>query len=268
MLHIKNASQYAELTVFETGKEDCIKSKAISLTKKPYHLFHYVVNGKGTLILNGKEYNISKNSIFFIPRETDAIYFTNKDNPWSYEWIGFDGSKADEILTELEIDINNPVIVDNNKVFKECFDRIMNHYTTNGILNIYAIGCLYQLFGEMLAKKGNTEALPSTKVTIELAKEYINNNYQFDISIIDVSKNANVTANYLSTIFKKEEHISTKGYLTKVRMEKALEFIKSGRFKIKEVSEMVGYKNQLHFSNEFKKYYGKSPLNYFKEGVE
>ena len=38
-----------------------------------------------------------------------------------------------------------------------------------------------------------------------LAKDFINNNYQFDIKISDIAKNANVTPNYLSSIFQKEE---------------------------------------------------------------
>jgi AraC-like DNA-binding protein len=33
-------------------------------------------------------------------------------------------------------------------------------------------------------------------------------------------------------------------------------------YKIKDVAKKVGYKNQLHFSNEFKKFYGVSPKNY------
>lgn len=52
-----------------------------------------------------------------------------------------------------------------------------------------------------------------------------------------------------------------------VRMTKALTLLQSGQFSIKTVSEMVGFKNQLHFSNEFKKYYGSSPINYLKEGL-
>ena len=50
-------------------------------------------------------------------------------------------------------------------------------------------------------------------------------------------------------------------------MEKAISLLKNTSFKVKDVSLMVGYKNQLHFSNEFKKVTGKSPLNYLKEEI-
>lgn len=42
--------------------------------------------------------------IFFIPRQTDAIYFPDKDNPLSYSWDGFDREKVDEYYVYLMFD--------------------------------------------------------------------------------------------------------------------------------------------------------------------
>ncbi len=264
MNNLVNASSYKELAIFECGNEICVKSKAISLSKKPYHLFHYVVSGKGTLILNDKEYQIGRGMIFFIPRETDAIYYSDKDSPWCYEWVGFDGEVVDQYLEMLEIDIDHPIIVDTDRAYKRHFDSVVARYGTYGFIDIFGVGAFYKLFGEMIMKKMGNENLSSTTVTIQLAKDFIHNNYQFDISIIDIARNANVTPNYLSNIFQREEGISTKGYLIKIRMEKAMVFLQSGHFKIKEVSEMVGYSNQLHFSSQFRKYYGNPPTYYVK----
>lgn len=262
MKNIFAASSYKELTVFECGKEECVKNKAISLTKKNYHLFHYVVSGRGTLLLNKKEYRLQKGMIFFIPRETDAIYFPDREYPWTYEWVGFDGERVDEYLGYFKIDINNPIIDDRNRNYRRYFDDLVSRYTVNGFIDIFALGSLYELFGEMFLQLGEKEVVSRSRVTIQLAKDFINNNYQFDITIDDVARNANVTPNYLSTIFHKEEGMSTKSYLIKVRMGKAMSFLQSGAFNVKQVSEMVGYTSQLHFSNEFKRFYGKSPINF------
>ena len=266
MKSFNDAASYRELAVFECGKEECVKSKAISLTKKTYHLFHYVLNGKGTLILNNHEYQISANSIFFIPRDTDAIYYADKENPWLYEWVGFDGERADDYLAHLGVSIDNPIIFDSQKDLKKHFDNLVSRYLNSGYLDISSLGCLYEIFGELLFKADADKQLSPAKVTIRLAKDFIYNNYQFDIGVNDIAKNANVTPNYLSTIFNREEKMSTKQFLTKVRMEKAMTFLTSGYFNVKDVSEMVGYPNQLHFSSEFRKYYGKSPVNYLVGG--
>ncbi len=266
MNELTNAALFRELAIFECGSEECVKNKAIALTKKKYHLFHYIVSGKGTLVLNKKEYHLSKGSIFFIPLDTDAIYFPDKDDPWHYIWVGFDGELIRKgLLAKLDIDIDNPIINDTQKNFKPYFIKMINENNRSGFKDIHMLGSLYQLFGEMVYQKEGKVNVSSNRVTIDLAKNFIYNNYQFDISVLDIAKNANVTPNYLSTIFQKEEKMTTKKFLTMVRMKKAKELLVNGNFKIKEVGEMVGYSNQLHFSSEFRKYYGESPMHYIKE---
>ena len=265
MKNYNNASEYNELTIYECGHEECVKNKAICLTKKNYHLFHYVLFGKGTLIINRKEYRLSKGNIFFIPANTDAIYFPDKEDPWIYEWVGFGGLKVSSIISSLDLSADNPIIEDKNKSYRQFFDSIVFRYINHGYSDISSLGALYQLFGEMLYDKHGPQPAFKSSVTVQLAKDFINNNYQFDITIEDVAKNAHVTSNYLSVIFQKEEQMSTKKYLTKVRMDNAMNMLQSGKLKIKEISAMVGYPNQLHFSNEFKKYYGHSPIYYLKE---
>ena len=260
-----DAREYSELAIFECGKEECVKNKAIQLTKKDYHLFHYVLFGKGTLIINHKEYRLSKGAIFFIPLQTDALYYPDKDDPWIYEWVGFYGSRVPEYIEELGLSANNPIILDKNNNYRHIFNAIVKRYVNNGYSDITSLGALYQLFGEMINDKESQNSLSKTSVTVQLAKDFIKNNYQFDISIIDIAKNSQVTPNYLSAIFQKEEKITTKRYLTKVRMTKAVELIEQGELKIKDVAMQVGYPNQLHFSNEFKKYYGVSPAHYLKK---
>lgn len=265
MRDLNDVSRYKDLAVFECGKEDCVRSKAISFSKKTYHLFHYVVSGRGTFIINNKKFDIHPGTIFFIPKGQTSIYYTNKDNPWTYIWVGFDGEVVDDYLSALGLSLSNPVIVDNQKKLKKYFDLISSRYLTDGYIDVSSLGALYLLFGELLFDKKDTKKSSSSKVTLNLARVYIDNNFQFNIGVSDIAKNVNVTPNYLSSIFQKELGISTKQYLIKIRMEKALDFLKSGFFNVKQVSEMVGYPNQLHFSNEFKRIYGKSPINYIKK---
>lgn len=263
-----NAADYTELAIFECGREECVKDKAISLTKKDYHLFHYVLFGKGTLIINMKEYRLSKGSIFFIPPNTDAVYFPDREDPWVYEWVGFGGDKSNDFIEDLELSMDNPIIVDKNKQYKPFFDHIVSRYNEFGYSDISSLGALYQLLGTMLFDRQGRQVMPKSSLTVQLAKDFIRNNYQFNITIDDIAKNANVTPNYLSAIFQKEEEMTTKKYLTKVRMNNAMNLLTSGKLKIKEVATLVGYPNQLHFSSEFKKYYGESPIHYIKENID
>lgn len=64
---------------------------------------------------------------------------------------------------------------------------------------------------------------------------------------------------YLSRLFKAETGENFSSYLTRIRMEKAKELILKDTFKVKEVAEMVGFKNPYYFTKTFKKYYESAP---------
>ena len=268
MKNFINAADYVELAISECGKEECVKNKAVCLGKRDFHLFHYVLLGKGTLLINNKEFRLSKGNIFFIPAHADAFYYPDKDDPWMYEWVGFTGTKVDSYLEALNLSIDHPVIVDKNKSYRPFFNSIVRRYVNNGYSDISSLGALYQLFGEMIYEKEGSQTMSKTLVTVQLAKDFIRNNYRTDITIEDIAKNSNVTPNYLSAIFQKEEGMTTKRYLTKIRMTQAMSMLQGGKMKVKDVSEAVGYPNQLHFSNEFKKYFGKSPISYLNSKTE
>ncbi|HPR77230.1 MAG TPA: helix-turn-helix transcriptional regulator, partial [Candidatus Limiplasma sp.] len=48
-------------------------------------------------------------------------------------------------------------------------------------------------------------------------------------------------------------------HLTQLRIDKALELMESGNYKVKEVARQVGYRSGNYFSYKFKKRMGYSP---------
>lgn len=97
---------------------------------------------------------------------------------------------------------------------------------------------------------------------LEQIIEYIQANYNKDISIEDISKRIFLTPNYLSNIFSKNMGENFTKYLVRYRIEKAKELLRTGKYKVYEISEMVGYKNTDYFSRIFKEYSGVTPSEY------
>ncbi|MFA6625042.1 MAG: helix-turn-helix domain-containing protein [Bacilli bacterium] len=263
MQAIDNAKNYIELSLLESGREVCIPEKAIVFSKKEYHLFHYIVSGKGIFEINGKKYSLHKGMIFYIPPQSDAEYAPDKSDPWTYEWLGFEGSTVNDYLIRAGISKNNPILIDKEENLRKYFDEINRELNDVSYLNVVCLGLAYQLFGQILKINGGTNSeYTSTESYIVMAKQFIENNFQFDVKVEDVANSIGITTNYLANVFQKNVHISPKQYLIDVRMTRAKLLLKTEHYKIKDIAKMVGYKNQLHFSNEFKKYYGASPKNY------
>jgi YesN/AraC family two-component response regulator len=91
---------------------------------------------------------------------------------------------------------------------------------------------------------------------------YVNAHFRENISLAELSKEIGLSEVYISSMFKKELHITFTAYLTKVRIKKAAELLKTGRYKVYEVSEMVGYQTVQYFSTTFRREMGKKPGDY------
>ncbi|MGI6070143.1 MAG: response regulator [Blautia sp.] len=103
----------------------------------------------------------------------------------------------------------------------------------------------------------------STMRLTEQAKAYIEKHYrESDLSAETLCRQLNVSATYFSTIFKKEVGQSFVAYLTKLRLEHAVELLRTTEDKTYVISEQVGYTEPNYFSYVFKKQYGISPSRY------
>lgn len=92
--------------------------------------------------------------------------------------------------------------------------------------------------------------------------QYMEREYQNNISIQSLAEQFHINGSYLSALFKKEMDMNFGCYLTKVRMRKAMELLKEGNYRVAEIAELVGYQTASYFSEQFKKEYGCNPKDY------
>ena len=127
-----------------------------------------------------------------------------------------------------------------------------------------------ETFGEWMLSAGRkirthiqTKRVNSTKMLIEKAIMFINENYhEKELSIEKICSYLNVSSAYFSTIFKKDTQKTFVQYLTDLRMEKAIELLKTTEDKTYIIAEKVGYPDPNYFSYVFKKQYGIAPSKY------
>lgn len=97
---------------------------------------------------------------------------------------------------------------------------------------------------------------------------YIDKNYSdTELSLAKVADEIFITPVYLSKLFKQETGVNFLDFIHKVRIDKAKNYLLDSNIKVYEVSLLVGYSNEKHFSKKFKKYVGKSPSEYRQDNV-
>lgn len=121
-----------------------------------------------------------------------------------------------------------------------------------------------KLWVEETIRKLQRELLQRRKysVIVTNAMEYMGRNYFRDISLPEMADRAGVTPNYFSKVFKEEAGINFVDWLNKLRVEKAIQLLEEGTFKVYEVAEKVGFSDYKYFSAIFKKIMKCTPKQY------
>lgn len=91
---------------------------------------------------------------------------------------------------------------------------------------------------------------------------YLNENIHEDIGHDAIANMHRIHPGYLSRLFKKEMGETLSEYQLRIKIEKAAELLKDGRYKVGEIAVMVGYNASSYFSIMFKKHTGCSPREY------
>ncbi|MCE1253247.1 MAG: response regulator [Anaerolineae bacterium] len=98
---------------------------------------------------------------------------------------------------------------------------------------------------------------------LEQAKAYIGMHFMdSDISLNAVASHVNLSVSHFSVLFGRETGETFVEYLTRVRIEKAKELLRTTNLNANEISYEVGYNNPRYFYSVFKKVSGCSPSEF------
>ncbi len=97
---------------------------------------------------------------------------------------------------------------------------------------------------------------------LNIAKEYIDNNYAKDLTLSQVAKYIYLSDSYFAHSFKDKFGISPKSYILKIRIEESKELLENTDMKIADVARAVGFSSQQRFNDIFRKYTLVTPLKF------
>ena len=93
-------------------------------------------------------------------------------------------------------------------------------------------------------------------------------NFNQDISIKTIAQAAFVNPSYLSSLFKKATGENLWSYVTRIRLEKAYDYLKNTDRKISQIAQDCGFQNINTFYYAFKKEFGFAPGKFRQDSKE
>lgn len=259
-----------ELGSNECGMHDFALRVAHGKRLQQHYTFHFVLRGKGELMLAGKTFPVKENDFFVVPPSVIMNTTPDKDEPWKYFWIGFNGKGAETLISSAQFSIENPVYS-----CQECAEEIRETLekfykfipATSEAMRMRALGVLFELFGlitQERCKYMKEKPLPYSKEyyrrrTLELIDE---NYADSDFKVDTLCEMLSISHSYLCRIFRESATMTVNQYLIQIRMRNAQILLDKNEDDIKNVAAKVGYNDYSYFSKEFKKQFGMTPGQY------
>ena len=259
---------FIDLCMYQFGYEQCDPGHSFGPATRNHYLFHYILSGTGTLMADDSKgvtqtYSIKSMQGFMIFPNQITTYVADKQLPWEYVWLEFDGLRVKSLLDTIGLSLDKPVYHARNKSLREDMANEMLYISRHKDESpFHLIGHLYLFLDYLLRSAADEQLEHGSKLRefyIHEALTYIEHNFQNEITIEDIAGVCGLNRTYFGKIFKEALGKTPQEFLLNYRMLKAAELLKLTSLSIGDVGLAVGYANQMHFSRAFKNNYGISP---------
>ena len=252
------------LTIYFCDSENCQPRHFYGPAVRPHYLLHVILRGRGIYQHRGITYTLSQGDAFLIPPIEITYYQADETDPWSYAWVGFDGTEVPQLLSHTVF--SDSVIFRNTdperiSAFTGQMLRLLEAFSENPSDLLTSTGHLLLLFSFM------HKAAPESYSEVSLqyltkAKEYLKNNYAYPVRISDTARYTGIDRTYLYRIFMEHEHLSPKEYLMRHRLRTATEMLCTTDYSITEIALSCGFRDGSAFSGYFRNQVGMTPREF------
>lgn len=234
-----------------------------------YELY-YLIRGETNYFIRDEIFKVKAGDFVFVPK--GVIHKTDSEECLNNERIllSFSDSiltpEASEHIKALSKEKLIYIPQENRHIFEELLKKIEIEYEnerdfSKELVNLYTLEILLLL---CRLKETNARDLDETERIIQSISEYINSNFQQDLTLKSLSRKFAMSEGHLSRKFKSISGMGLCEYITFVRIHNAAKLLSQTDFSLTEISSMCGFNDSNYFSSVFKKIKGTTPYKYSK----
>ncbi|WP_226793209.1 AraC family transcriptional regulator [Bacillus sp. B1-b2] len=225
------------------------------------YVFQYTLSGSGRFDIGDKSYTVRSGEAFIAEIPSNHRYYFPKDSEgWEFMFITLVGREAADcwrFMNEqsgpvLKIPPDSKLIQLLLKIYQEAYEqKITDAY--------YASAKAYEFIMECYRFIRNIErATEGFSLQITEALSFIQTHYHEPITLDEIAAVSGFSRYYFIKQFQHQLNMTPVQYLTKIRIEKAAELLRSTSFSVTDIAAQVGYANANYFNKVFRKVVGVS----------
>lgn len=235
------------------------------LSKEPLQS-HYrfvlltALQGKGTVILDGKSYELVPGSALLIfPFQTH--HYKDVDEKICWLFHGFEATAHKNYLEPLR-----NLIIDHSGQSQTKLSECLNAYEKEGRqatieLVHHTAGLMNGLLDQVIAEKTTSDDQDSNDLMLQI-KEYVEAHMEDQLKVGDIAAHFELSKSYFSALFRKHFGKSLGAYMLSLRLARALKMLSTTDRKIGEIGHECGFDSTFSFGRAFKREFDKTPREY------
>lgn len=230
----------------------------------PYHQFFICSEGSGKVVTAHKRCNVLQGELVFIPADVPHELIPT-DTRWQLIGIDLGGSNMSSLLETLKLTKLRCEKLNDHETPARKMLAIMNAVRDGGKSVVSDCSALAYDLLMLLHKQINIESdSPDGQKFAQLAPviEYLEANYQSDLSLEDLSSLIGLSPQYLCRLFRDCYKMRPFEYLAKKRTQQAKLMLAEDKYSVNDIAQIVGYNDCSYFCSVFKKHEGISPAEF------
>jgi AraC-like DNA-binding protein len=225
------------------------------------YLFQYTISGYMMIRIKDQLFRVESGNAFLVPFASDYHYYMPEESD-NYEcmFISLDGNEAAKCWSYVASQLgavgqfpeHSPPIRLLKHIYQEADKKkIVDTYKTSMLAYQFIMEMYRYCKGYNIPKVWPDIILKAAKIMDEQFREIDN--------LDELSSQLGISKFHLIKLFHRTVGKTPIEYLTKRRMEKAVELLRTTDWPLEEISQQIGYMHVNYFSKVFRKFFGVTP---------
>lgn len=231
----------------------------ISHVDRPFHGF--VINDESVvrdyIFSDGTVMRTGGGELFYLPK--GSTYYVKTYSVGGCYAINFD------TLNEIECEPFCMKFRNNEPIIKAFKTAEKEWRTQSDLMQIAAIRSIYDVIMSICNEEKKSYIPDSRFSIISPAVEKITAEFsKNELTVAELAKICDISESYFRRLFEAKFGVSPKEYVIEKRIGYAKQLLETGEVSVSDTAFLCGYSETTHFSREFTKRVGVSPLEYKK----
>lgn len=231
----------------------------------PLLLFQYTVDGAGVFSTEHESFKISSGRAFLaeIP-SSHSYYYPGGSQPWEFYFLLFRPQLVQPLWEEIKAKLGPAPVIDTGSLPIRMLRDITREAHSGKITDPYIASSLLYQFMMELGRLSSSGPRHETEwpAAVRDAVTFIEGHYNSMIGQEELAEKLGLSKFHLLRTFSKYVGVTPNEYLNRIRIERAVDLLRTTDHSIEAIAVQVGYSTGSYFIKVFHKLTGQTPGNF------